>query len=173
MTIVLVPLISLMIDQIKKIPKEIPAICYNSWIPFIQRFKVLNLIREAKVKILFVTPELFVSDIAWRLALHKTKINLICIDEAHCISEHSHSFRHSYSFVKDYLRMLNNRESINYADEYFVKGHAKKEELLAIPEERDEEAEIEAMMDAYDEEEEEDIDRKAMEEEMPPQPTVL
>lgn len=119
MTIVLVPLISLMIDQIKKIPKEIPAICYNSWIPFIQRGRVRELIREDKVKILFVTPELFVSDIAWRLALHNTQVNLICIDEAHCLSEHSHSFRHSYSFVKDYIKMLNNRDKVNKADEIF------------------------------------------------------
>jgi ATP-dependent DNA helicase Q4 len=119
MTIVLVPLISLMIDQIKKIPEEIPAICYNSWVPFTHRPRVFNLIKNNKVKILFVTPELFVSDIAWRLIMYKTKINLICIDEAHCVSESSHSFRHSYSFLKHYVKLLNNTGSIQMGAEYF------------------------------------------------------
>ena len=119
MTIVLVPLISLMIDQIKKIPQEIPAICYNSWVPFTHRPRVFNLIKDNKVKILFVTPELFVSDIAWRLVLYKTKINLICIDEAHCVSEASHSFRHSYSFLKHYVKVLNKTDEIFRGDDYF------------------------------------------------------
>lgn len=119
MTIVLVPLISLMIDQIKKIPEEIPAICYNSWVPFTHRPRVFNLIKNNKVKILFVTPELFVSDIAWRLVMYNTKINLICIDEAHCVSEASHSFRHSYSFLKHYVKVLNSTGAIFKGEEYF------------------------------------------------------
>ena len=135
MTVVLVPLISLMIDQIKKIPDQIPAICYNSWIPFIQRAKVRRLIKEGKVKILFVTPELFVSDIAWRLALHRTRVNLICIDEAHCLSEHSHSFRHSYSFVKDYIPMLNNQGSIQRCDSLFCSPETLQAESGVVFEE--------------------------------------
>jgi superfamily II DNA or RNA helicase len=119
MTIVLVPLISLMIDQIKKIPEEIPAICYNSWVPFTHRPRVFNLIKNNKVKILFVTPELFVSDIAWRLVMYNTKINLICIDEAHCVSESSHSFRHSYSFLQHYVKVLNATGAIFKGEKYF------------------------------------------------------
>jgi superfamily II DNA helicase RecQ len=119
MTIVLVPLISLMIDQIKKIPEEIPAICYNSWVPFTHRSRVFNLIKQNKVKILFCTPELFVSDIAWRLIMYRTKINLICIDEAHCVSEASHSFRHSYSFLKNYVKVLCNTKNIDMGERYF------------------------------------------------------
>ena len=149
MTIVLVPLISLMVDQVKKIPKEIPAMCYNSWVPFTQRGRVFRLIREGKIKILFVTPELFVSDIAWRLVRFGTKINLICIDEAHCVSESSHSFRHSYSFLKDYVNLLNNRDKIYMGDKLFEiteKGDEKKKGKKGKMDEEVDEAELDQML---------------------------
>ena len=83
-TIVLLPYLSVMVDMIRKVPAMIPSVCYNSWLTWEHRRVVLDLLRQNKIKILYVTPELFFSDISWHLIKYNIKINLCCIDEAHC-----------------------------------------------------------------------------------------
>ena len=109
-TIVIVPLLSLMIDQVKKIPGTIPAICYNSWVSYSDRAKILKKLKEKKIKVLFVTSEMFITDIVWYLLVYEVRMNLLAIDEAHCASVYSNNFRPSYAMLEDYLQMLQKRE---------------------------------------------------------------
>lgn len=90
----------------KKIPENIPAICFNSWVSFQDRAKILKNLREQRIKVLFVTPELFTTDIVWYLLIYGIRLNLLCIDEAHCASVYSHSFRPSYALLEGYLDIL-------------------------------------------------------------------
>ena len=116
-TVVIVPMISLMIDQVKKIPESIPAICYNSWVSFSDRIKILRQLKNNTIKVLFVTPEQFISDIVWYLMIYGVRLNLLCIDEAHCSSPYSRSFRPAYALLGDYMKMIstgNYPKKLNY-----------------------------------------------------------
>lgn len=145
-TIVLVPMLSLMVDQVKKIPANIPAICYNSWIPHMERAKIIRNLRDNRIKVLFVTPELFASDIVWYLLIFKIRVNLLCIDEAHCASVYSHSFRPSYALLEGYLDMLS-KGAVNYSLKSCFDSaglsHEDQRELLEIDEELAKEANLE------------------------------
>lgn len=118
-TIVIVPLLSLMIDQVKKIPGNIPAICYNSWISYSDRAKILRQLKEKKIKVMFITSELFISEIVWYLLVYEVRINLLAIDEAHCASVFSNNFRPSYAMLEDYLALLRKREFYHPLKECF------------------------------------------------------
>lgn len=112
LTIVLLPFLSVMVDMIRKVPDFLPSICYNSWLTWEDRRTVKDLLTGGKIKLLFVTPELFCSDISWHLIKNNVKINMCCIDEAHCLSEWSHSFRHAYALIAQTIKNLQSEEVV-------------------------------------------------------------
>lgn len=137
-TVVIVPMISLMIDQVKKIPDKIPAICYNSWVSITDRIKILRRLKENSIKVLFVTPEQFISDIVWYMLIYGVRLNLLCIDEAHCASPYSRSFRPAYALLGDYLKMLSQGNAPEKLMHCFRKNQITsddKKELQALEEE--------------------------------------
>ena len=101
--IVFSPLVSLMIDQIAKLPKLIPAVAYHSLLTSVQRRKLLSMIGEGQVRLLFCTPEIFQNDLAFYIQSFG-KINFIVIDEAHCVSELSQNFRPTYIVIDQLIR---------------------------------------------------------------------
>ncbi len=86
-TIVISPLISLMKDQVDALcANGISADLINSALTQAEIINVVNKAKTGKLKILYLAPErLSVS--GFEDFLHTLKINLIAIDEAHCISE--------------------------------------------------------------------------------------
>lgn len=98
LTIVISPLISLMIDQVRQIKayhfKEVAAL--HSFQQFDERKTILTDI--TKYKLLFLSPELL-QQAEIISVLKRVKTSLICIDEAHCISQWGYDFR------PDYLRL--------------------------------------------------------------------
>lgn len=97
-TIVISPLISLMEDQVLALTvANIPACLLGTAQK--QQKKVLEDIFNNKYRIVYVTPEFICGEFGKTLLKDmddKLNINLIAIDEAHCISSWGHDFRHTY-----------------------------------------------------------------------------
>ena len=107
-TLVISPLISLMKDQVDALKaKGIRAAYINSTVSYEQRQKRLDDFVYGKVKFLYVTPERFSKE-DFRFKIKRTKIDLLAIDEAHCISQWGHDFRPDYSRLGEIRELLGN-----------------------------------------------------------------
>lgn len=107
-TIVISPLIALMQDQVDALKKKnIPAEFINSTVTPEQRKERLRKFAEGSVKLLYVTPERFRKQ-EFVDVIKNTKISLLAVDEAHCISEWGHDFRPDYSRIAEFRELMNN-----------------------------------------------------------------
>ncbi len=107
-TIVISPLIALMQDQVDGLKKKnIPAGFVNSTLSKQDRETRLQNFLEGKIKLLYVTPERFRKP-EFVERIKETKISLLAVDEAHCISEWGHDFRPDYSRLKEFREIIGN-----------------------------------------------------------------
>jgi ATP-dependent DNA helicase RecQ len=96
LTVVVSPLISLMKDQVDALQASgVPATFLNSSLKPDESRARLRGLHEGDYRLLYVAPERmmlsgFLSD------LRQWNVNLLAIDEAHCISEWGHDFRPEY-----------------------------------------------------------------------------
>lgn len=105
LTLVISPLISLMKDQVDTLKSNgVPAECLNSTLSFEEIIKIQQRIAGREIRILYIAPERL-SNENFKMFLSMLDINLIAIDEAHCISEWGHDFRPDYRTLKS-LRTL-------------------------------------------------------------------
>jgi len=99
-TIVVSPLIALMKDQVDGLKANgIPAAYINSSLHFEQIKQIKLELLENRISILYVAPERIVQP-DFLSFLQNLNVNLIAIDEAHCISEWGHDFRPGYRQLK-------------------------------------------------------------------------
>ncbi|MFZ1519202.1 MAG: ATP-dependent DNA helicase RecQ [Ignavibacteriaceae bacterium] len=107
-TIVISPLIALMQDQVDALRKKnISAAFINSTLSKQEREKRLNNFVDGKIKLLYVTPERFRKP-DFVEQIKKVKIDILAVDEAHCISEWGHDFRPDYSRIGEFRELLGN-----------------------------------------------------------------
>ena len=94
--IVISPLIALMDDQVRFLSsKGIKSIAINSRMNYNQIETALNNCIYGNIKFLYIAPERLENTLIQEKIKHMN-INLITVDEAHCISEWGHNFRPSY-----------------------------------------------------------------------------
>lgn len=110
-TLVVSPLISLMKDQVDALNENgIAATFINSSLDYDQINQCFNDAANGDVKLLYVSPERLDSGYLNRLA--ELPIDLVAIDEAHCISQWGHDFRPSYLNLAQTIQQLPSQPTI-------------------------------------------------------------
>lgn len=105
-TLVISPLIALMKDQVDSLTENgISAEFLNSSQAQSEQAKVISDLKKNKIKLLYVAPERLALSYFQEL-LQSLNIDLIAIDEAHCISEWGHDFRPEYRNLKNLKKLL-------------------------------------------------------------------
>src|SRR5512137_2066304 len=96
LTVVVSPLIALMKDQVEQLQAAgVPALFLNSSLQPEEYQENMQRVRSGKVRLLYVAPETLLTPRLFGL-LSGVKIDLLTIDDAHCISEWGHDFRPDY-----------------------------------------------------------------------------
>lgn len=99
LTLVVSPLLALIKDQVDGlVAKGIPAANLDSTLDGPTVRDVYSRVRDGSLRLLFVAPERFKND-RFRQLLRSVSVELLAIDEAHCVSEWGQAFR------PDYLRL--------------------------------------------------------------------
>ncbi|MBI4946530.1 MAG: RecQ family ATP-dependent DNA helicase [Bacteroidetes bacterium] len=99
--IVISPLIALMKDQVENLKaKGIKALAITSAMSKNEIDAAFENCAYGNYKFLYLSPERLETDLA-RARIQKMKVNLIAVDEAHCISQWGYDFRPSYLKISE------------------------------------------------------------------------
>lgn len=106
--IVISPLIALMQDQVDNlVSRGINAVTVNATMSFREIDIVLDNCVYGNIKFLYLSPERLGTELV-RERIKKMKVNLLAVDEAHCISQWGHDFRPSYLKIAEIREIIAN-----------------------------------------------------------------
>ena len=104
LTVVVSPLIALMKDQVEQLRAlGVSAVFLNSSLSPEEYQENMDAVKSGRAKLLYVAPETLLTPRIYSL-LSSLKLDLLAIDEAHCISEWGHDFRPEYRQLVDVRR---------------------------------------------------------------------
>lgn len=112
LTVVISPLISLMEDQVSALKAlNIKAEAIHSGHTYGNIDRILDNCIYGDIKLLYVSPERLQHDL-FKERIKKIKVDLVAIDEAHCISQWGHDFRPSYLEIRSFLDEIKPKQII-------------------------------------------------------------
>ncbi|WPY97287.1 RecQ family ATP-dependent DNA helicase [Christiangramia sp. OXR-203] len=104
--VVVSPLISLMEDQVQALQKRnIKAMAITGGISYADLDRNLDNCIFGNFKFLYLSPERLQQDIV-KERLKQMNVNLIAVDEAHCISQWGHDFRPAYRNISEVREII-------------------------------------------------------------------
>ena len=104
--IVVSPLIALMKDQVYNLQRRnIPAAAIHSGLSHFEIDRILDQCVAGHVKLLYLSPERLGTRLAQE-RISRMKVNLLAIDEAHCISQWGYDFRPAYLQINNIRSLL-------------------------------------------------------------------
>jgi ATP-dependent DNA helicase RecQ len=108
-TIVVSPLIALMKDQVEALTSRGVAATYiNSHVEAKEQANRIEAMQAGDYKLVYIAPERLDMP-SFVEALKRTKVSLVAIDEAHCISQWGHDFRPAYRKIDRVFKALSER----------------------------------------------------------------
>jgi len=108
LTLVISPLIALMKDQVDGLTRRgIPATYINSALPSSEQNLRLQKLARGEYRLVYIAPERL-RNVSFLNALKMQTVNLLAVDEAHCISEWGHDFRPDYLHIAQARASLGN-----------------------------------------------------------------
>lgn len=112
-TLVISPLISLMKDQVNALVQSgVKAAYINSSLTAGQYMEVFRRAFNGEYKIIYVAPERLVVDDFIHFA-EQSKISMITVDEAHCVSQWGQDFRPNYLKIVEFIERLSYRPVVS------------------------------------------------------------
>lgn len=112
-TLVISPLISLMMDQVKALNQAgIHAAFINSSLTEGQISKALQYASQGRYKIIYVAPERLETE-GFLFFAENAQISMVTVDEAHCISQWGQDFRPSYVKIVRFMERLSVRPIVS------------------------------------------------------------
>ena len=104
--IVVSPLIALMKDQVENLQKRnIPAAAVYSGMHYRDIDRILDNCIYGNIKLLYLSPERLTTELA-RTRIQKMDVNLLAVDEAHCVSQWGYDFRPPYLQIAEVRELV-------------------------------------------------------------------
>lgn len=106
--LIISPLISLMQDQVDALRRKgVEVGLLNSLQSYEEQRACLEGMENGTIKMVYVAPERLRNE-SFRRAIKQTKISMIAVDEAHCLSQWGHDFRPDYMQIGDFAKFIGN-----------------------------------------------------------------
>ncbi len=111
LVIVLSPLVALMADQVSRLQKHgVEAYQLNSHCSTMDRKRAIDAVQNGTAKLLYVSPERLQG--VHKDFFGKSTVQMVAVDEAHCISEWGHDFRPAYLRIGRQLERMGTFQTI-------------------------------------------------------------
>ncbi len=112
LTLVVSPLIALMRNQVAQLRElGVEAASLNSSSDDEERRKIARGLRDRSLRLLYIAPERLLRDDVAAI-LKEASVDLLAIDEAHCVSQWGHDFRPEYLRLREVAEALDGVQTI-------------------------------------------------------------